>query len=249
MVAFNTCATYSNREVMHKWIDIPVYMVLIDHPKGKILFDTDCPENAMTGKWPKNLCELFPYNHKPENTIEAQLNKIGFTIDDIDIVVQSHLHLDHAGNLGKFEGRDVYVHEEDLKYGLYLTHQNPDPSTHGPYIREDLEAKVNFIPVDRDMKFVDNIEFISLPGHTPGVLGMVVHLKKDGTFIFPSDAIYQSGNFGVPPKQSGIVYNNITFIESIEKVRDLQRKYNGKVFFSHDLDFFNTVKLAPSYYE
>ena len=48
---------------------------------------------------------------------------------------------------------------------------------------------------------------------------------------------------------SGFMYDSVSFLKSIEKVRNLAKKYNAKVFPAHDWEFFQTMKLAPEYYE
>ncbi|OLN24457.1 N-acyl homoserine lactone hydrolase [Desulfosporosinus metallidurans] len=103
--------------------------------------------------------------------------------------------------------------------------------------------------VDKDMELVPGVELITLPGHTPGILGLIVHLENEGTLIFPQDAVYDHRNYGPPAKGSGIVYDSIAFFDSIEKVRNYAKKYNAKVMFSHDMDFFKTMKVAPEFYE
>ncbi|HHV75635.1 MAG TPA: N-acyl homoserine lactonase family protein [Thermoanaerobacterium sp.] len=250
MVAMATVGTASNQTPSHHWIKIPVYCVLIDHPGGKILFDTGCPPEAMNGYWPKGLCEAFPYTFTEEQRMENQLKRIGLTPQDIDTVVLSHMHLDHAGNLRLFQNAQVYVHRKDFELGLLMTHRNPDPNSHGAYIKADLEVPAQFNLVDEDFELVPGVEVVTLPGHTPGVLGLVIHLQKSGTLIFPMDAVYERRNYGPPARLSGIVYDSISFIQSIEKVRKLARKYNGRVMFSHDMEFFvNEMKKAPEYYE
>lgn len=250
MVAMATVGTASNPTPTHNWIDIPVYCVLIDHPQGKILFDTGCPPNAMEGYWPKYLCEAFPYTFSEKQRLENQLKMIGLTPQDIDMVVLSHMHLDHAGNLRLFKHAKVFVHRKDFEFGLVMTHRTPDPNAHGAYIRADLEVPVEFTLVEEDFELLPGIEIVTLPGHTPGVLGMIVHLQKEGTLIFPMDAVYERRNLGPPARLSGIVYDSLSFIKSIEKVRKLASRYNGRVMFSHDMEFFlKEMKKAPEYYE
>ena len=48
---------------------------------------------------------------------------------------------------------------------------------------------------------------------------------------------------------SGIVYDSVSFTDSIEKIRRLQGKYDAKVMYSHDMPFFKTMRLAPRYYD
>ncbi len=249
LVAFDTCATARDHNPVHNWITIPVYAVLIHHPDGVILFDTGCHPEAMNGRWPDSLAGLFPYTFKEEHRLENQLRLAGFSPSDVGIVVQSHLHMDHAGNLNLFTHADVYVHKAEFEHGQGLVHQNPNPATHGGYIKADLEVPCRFQLVDKDFELVPGVEVITLPGHTPGVLGLILHLKKDGTLIFPMDALYQRANYGPPARMPGIVYDSVRFFASVEKVRTLAGKHNARVMFSHDMAFFETMKMAPEFYE
>ena len=249
MVAMSTVGTIDDPTPLHKWIKIPVYCVLIDHPQAKILYDTGSNPQAMKGYWPPSLWKVFPYTHTEDQLLENQLAKIGLKPQDIDIVVLSHLHLDHAGNLNLFKHADVYVDKDDFQNALIMTHTNPDPVTHGAYIKADVETPAKFRLVDRDFELLPGVNIIRLPGHTPGLLGVMVKLKRDGTLIFPMDAIYQPANYGPPPRFSGIVYDSLAFIKSIEKVREIATRENAKVMFSHDWEFFQTMKLAPEFYE
>ena len=250
MVSFSTIATMQNPEPKHKWIKIPVYAVLVDHPSGKILYDVGCHPDAMNGYWPEGLISVFPYYFEPDQSFEKQLALTGTQPSDVKTVVLSHMHLDHAGNLNLFEHADIYVHRKDFEYGHTLVHQSPDPGNHGAYVKADMEVPAKqYHLVDKDFELVPGIELITLPGHTPGLLGMMVHLEKEGTLIFPQDALYTRENYGPPAKPSGIMYDTLAFFESVEKVRDYAKKYNAKVMFSHDMEFFKTMKLAPQYYE
>lgn len=249
MVAMNTCATVNNKSARHQWIKIPVYSVLIDHPQATILYDTGCHPTAMEGRWPDSLTNPFPYTFTEEQRLENQLEKAGFQPKDVDIVVMSHMHLDHAGNLDLFTHADVYVHRDDFSFGLMLTHQNPDPATHGAYVKADLEVPCKFKMVDDDFELVPGVQVINLPGHTPGVLGMMVRLTNSGDLIFPMDALYQRANYGPPARISGIIYDSVSFFKSVEKIRGLAHRYNAQIMFSHDMEFFQTMKLAPAYYD
>ena len=86
------------------------------------------------------------------------------------------------------------------------------------------------------------------PGHTPGLLGLVVHMENS-TFILPQDAVYTSEIYGPPAKMSGLLYDSLAHFQSVQKVHDLEEKYNGKVVFAHDYEFFQTLKTAPHYYD
>lgn len=67
--------------------------------------------------------------------------------------------------------------------------------------------------------------------------------------IFPSDAVYTAKNYGPPAIAPGIVYDSLGFQKSVEKLRRLQRKYNARIIFPHDLAQFETLEKCPTFYK
>jgi N-acyl homoserine lactone hydrolase len=250
MVAGKVTGTVNDKNPRTDWIKIPVYAVLIEHEDRRILYDTGCHPDAMKGYWPDGLKVVFPYYFNEGQQLDKQLKLIGLKPEDIDTVVLSHMHLDHAGNINMFKSADVYVHKKDFEYGLTLVHISQDRARHGAYIKEDMEVPVKeYHLVEKDFSLAPGVEVITLPGHTPGILGLVIHLEKEGTLIFPQDAVYTRDNYGPPARHSGIVYDSLAFLQSIEKVRCLEKEFNARVMFSHDMEFFKSMKKAPEYYD
>lgn len=233
MVAMSVVGTKGNPHPQARWIRIPVYAVLIEHPEGKFLYDTGCPPNVRNDDK-----AVFPYYHGENQTLVKQLALAHTRPEEIKAVILSHLHFDHAGNIGLFKHAEVYVHKSEMEHasGASL-----------PLDRKSLGKRLHL--VEKDQEFARGVRLVTLPGHSYGVLGLVVDTKSDGTLIFPSDAAYTRANYGPPAKLSGIVYDSRSFFESIEKVRRLAREHNAKVMFPHDMEFFRTVKLAPQCYE
>ncbi len=235
MVAMSVVGTKGNPHPPARWIKIPVYAVLIDHPEGKFLYDTGCAPIA-----PNDAQAAFPYYHGENQTLVKQLSLAHTRPEEIKAVILSHTHFDHAGNIGLFKHAEVYVHKCEFEHA-------PAAGVSAPLDRESLAKRCHLVENDREL--AAGVRLISLPGHSYGVLGLVVELKRDGVLIFPSDAVYTRANYGPPAKLSGIVYDSLSFFESIEKVRRLAKERNAKVMFPHDMDFFKTLKLAPQCYE
>ena len=249
MVAMSTVGTKQNKNVSTHWIEIPVYAVLIDHPDGKILFDLGCHPEACEGHWCQELVDIFPFTFEENQRLENQLKLVNTKPEDISTVILSHMHLDHIGNIQLFKHADVHVSRKEFEYAQTIVHSNQDPKSHGAYVKSDIEMPVKqYHLIDEDIELFPGIEFISLPGHTPGSSGLIVHLEKDGVLIFPMDAIYNQKVLGPPARASGLVYDSIAFFKSIERVRNLARKYNGQIMFSHDMEIFEKMKKAPEYY-
>lgn len=249
VVACGTIGTYSNPHIQNQWIKLPVMAFLIEIDDGYILYDTGSNPEAMKGYWPKNLQEVYPLYQTEEQRLENQLRICGVKPEDVKTVILSHMHLDHAGNLQLFKHADVYVPKEDFMYAQTQVRLNSDPTTHGGYVKADMDISVKqYHLVDQDMELAPGVEIITLPGHTPNLLGLVLHLDHQ-PIILPQDCVYTSEIYGPPAKLSGLLYDSIAFLDSIEKVRKLQKEYSAKVIFAHDNDFFHTLKLAPEYYD
>ncbi|MCW8996365.1 MAG: N-acyl homoserine lactonase family protein [Psychromonas sp.] len=245
-----TIGTKSNPKVENDWIKLPVMSFLIDNDGEYILYDVGSNAEAMNGYWPEHLQEVYPLYQSKDERLENQLALCGVKPEEIKTVIISHLHLDHAGNLQLFKHADIYVPKADFVYAQTKVRLNPDPMTHGGYIKADLDVPANqYHLVEEDFSIAAGIDIINLPGHTPGLLGLVVKLEKEGTFILPQDCIYTENIFGPPAKASGLLYDSLSYFKSIEKVRALKEKHNAKVIFAHDYEFFQTLKTAPEFYE
>lgn len=250
VIACKNIGTFSNPIIQNKWIKLPVMAFLIESSEGYILYDLGSNPQAMEGYWPNHLKEIYPLYQTFEERLENQLALCNVKVSDIKKVIISHLHLDHAGNLNLFKDADVYVPKADYLYAQSKIKSDDNPINHGGYIKADLEVDVEKIHfVEEDFEISKGVKIINLPGHTPGLLGLVVHLEKEGTFILPQDCIYTQEIYSPVPKASGLLYDSIEYFNSIEKVRELEKKYNAKVVFAHDWEFFKTLKLAPSFYE
>lgn len=251
MLRFATRARKSDPTAPAQWIQIPIWAALIDTGATKILFDLGCHEQAMEGAWSPAFQDLMPIYRKEDEYIEPQLAKIGLTPKDIDIVVLSHLHADHYGAIEKFTHCDVYLPKEDWVSALIKTHENQDPFNGGSYVKSCIEVPVKQyhpVEIDDDFTLLPGVDVITLPGHAPNMLGLVVHLEKDGTLIFCSDAISMQETYD-RNVIGGIPYDGVAYAKSVEKIRRLERRYHGTVMISHSAQFFAALKKAPEFYE
>lgn len=248
--ASEVAATSGEEIVAIEHLKLPVLSFLIDNDGEYILYDVGSNPEAMNGYWPENLQKVYPLYQREDERIENQLALCGVKPEDINTVIISHMHLDHAGNLQLFKHANIYVPKADFMHAQTQVRLNPDPMTHGGYIKADLDVPVSqYHLIEEDFLIAPGIEVINLPGHTPGLLGLVVTLAKEGTFILPQDCIYTENIFGPPAKASGLLHDTVQYFESIEKVRKIKDEHDGKVIFAHDYDFFKTLKTAPAFYE
>ena len=87
-------------------------------------------------------------------TLPGSLQALGLAPGDIDVVVPSHLHFDHAGWLPAFPKATVVIQEGTWEEAL-----DANPRTRGSYIETD------FLPVEKRLKLIRGSEEI-VPGVT-----------------------------------------------------------------------------------
>jgi len=218
-----------------EFVRIPVYNLVIDHPEGTILWDTGTHRDALDGHWPEEACQVSnPYDIR-EHRLDDDLEAVGYSIDDIDAVFQSHLHADHAGGLEFFDGTDVpvYVNEAELKYAYYSVKTDEGSPV---YLEADFDYDLNWqiLHREREQHFED-VEFVHLPGHTPGLTGTMIHLDDAGTVIFTNDQAYMSDNYrDEVPLGAGLMWSHRHWYRSLRLVQDLERRHDAQIVFGHD---------------
>ncbi len=131
---------------------LPVYVHVIDHPDARVLVDTGMTElrPEVADMDPR----LFP------------LTEQAIDLDDVDLIVNTHLHFDHCGGNHLFAGRPIYVQRQELE----------DARTEDEYtIREWVDAPgVRYEPVDGELELLRGLRLLPAPGHTRGLQVVVV---------------------------------------------------------------------------
>lgn len=254
MVANTTVATARNPNPRGNVVDIPVSAYYIEHPDGNILFDTGCNPNwgGPNGRWSADgLQELFPHIGGEECMLPARLDMMGVGPDDIDYVVLSHLHCDHAGCAEYFRKSKIIVHEDEFA-GAFRQYALQD---HGsPYALKDLEAvikaQLDWREITReepDQNIVEGVRLLNFgPGHARGMLGLQVSLRSMPGIILVSDACYTAANYGPKAKQPGISYNSLGIMRTVRKIQALAADTGAAVWFGHDVEQFASVRKATS---
>ena len=230
----HTRATHGEQRPELEHGALPVHAFVIEHPAATILRDPGIHHAAAAGHWPDDLCEAFYPSASADHRLDDDLAAAGFETDDVDAVVQSHLHVDHAGGLAWFEGTrtPVYVHERELEFAYYDAVAGAGD---GGYLRGDFDCDLNWAPLtrDRETHFTD-FAFVHLPGHTPGTIGGMFHLEAE-TLLFTSDqaALPANDEAGIPPG-GDFLWGETEWRASRRRLRELDRRHDATVVFGHD---------------
>ncbi len=224
--------------------EIPIHAFLLDSPAGYILFDTGCDPLGMKGAWQKEMCEN-PFIYDDDQTLNAQLAKVGVKPEDVKYVVLSHLHTDHAGGVHLLPNAEVFVNKKELD-AVYEGHRNGTIDIF--HQKSDFDnwnkADVNWKPVEGDVThfLCDELDLLDLgTGHSFGMLALAVHLNSR-CFMLVADAAYSAVHYGPPARMAGICCDEKGYFAALEKIRAYAAKHDATVLFGHDMQQYKSLK-------
>ncbi|HZK02237.1 MAG TPA: MBL fold metallo-hydrolase, partial [Anaerovoracaceae bacterium] len=210
---------------------------------------------GITADWEDSWGEEFKKNYTFDELykLDEELAKVELTVDDIDLLVLSHLHYDHAGNVKLFKdtaaGKKILISEAESLEVFPKVCMSPDGIS-GAYFRDEIIMDgIGYQTINEDQWISDDVFLFIQRGHTPGVIGLLVKTNKHGYMMFASDAVYSSLHFGPPIVFPGLCVDPIAYEENIGRLHDMKKKYNAKMVFGHDIEDFKKWNVAPYWYE
>lgn len=229
------------------WGPCPTHTVVVEHPDGRLLFDTTCPRDWQQ-HWKNTVAEdFFPYEDvSPEQYFQERLKQLNLDPSDFKYVALSHLHLDHAGNIKAFQNTDakILVNKKEYEGAISIPGE-----VQGFHLKKDYMLDgLNWEQLGEDTQVMDGVHLLEVPGHTWGTMCMVVELPNTGTMIFTSDAAYMRESYGPPPTGAAIVWDSLGWLHSIERIRKLADARNATIIFGHDPKQIKEIRLAPDAY-
>ncbi|NLV16129.1 MAG: N-acyl homoserine lactonase family protein [Syntrophomonadaceae bacterium] len=161
---------------------VPILAFYIEGGDKKILVDTGCVDDP-------NYHGFTLAGVGPEG-MRKGLAKVGLKPEDIDIVIISHFHFDHAANIGLFPNAQFILQKTEWEYA-----KNPIPIQDGVYVAELLRELEGYdlVLADDGYEVADGVNVICVPGHTMGQQATVVN-TSEGKYVISGDLIYMQLN-------------------------------------------------------
>ncbi|HEY1258805.1 MAG TPA: N-acyl homoserine lactonase family protein [Stellaceae bacterium] len=223
--------------------ELPIPAYLIEHPKGRVLFDTglhpDCQHDP-AARVGERLAGLFSFDYQPGEEISARLQAIGRDPARIDMIVTSHLHFDHVGGNALVPNASLVVQRREWEAG-----HDPDLAAANGFNRADFDLGHKTVLIDGEHDVFGDGSVVCLPtyGHTPGHQSLKLRLAS-GEIVLAADACYFCGTLRerrLPQR----VHDRAAMLASLA---DLARREaaGARIFFGHDVEFWKTVPQAPA---
>lgn len=169
-------------------IKIPVSVYLIEHPKGLVLIDTGWHTDNRKHQL-KNLSFQYPVNKAelPEGqAVHEQLIKLGYKPSDIDYILMSHMHCDHADGLRLVKNaKNILVSEEEYEAISndkmhYLPHE-----WKGVHLNTFHFDNTGIGPKNRSFDLFGDgtITMVWVPGHSKGLASTIIKNEDSEKFL------------------------------------------------------------------
>lgn len=234
-------------------LEIPMWGCLIDTPAGYVLFDLGVYPDCMDEEkgWPEIARLMYSCTGVKEGWVVNRLQELGIKPDDIKCLVLSHMHLDHAGSVEHFPNAQIYVHQKEFDTCLRDYALKRFGNTSLDDVGRWINGKFNWnLLTDEDEEYdlAEGCKIINLgQGHCPGLLALMISLPNTGNILLPSDAFHTKANYDLM-KTPGLIYDSMGWMATARKVRRLEKKYNAKIWFAHDMEQFKTLKKSTEGY-
>ncbi len=213
-------------------ITLGLNVALIEAAGKRILVDT-----GVGDKWAEKEARLYRIDH--DRSLLGELRAQGLEPGDIDIVINTHLHFDHAGGNTRMEdGRPVpafpnarYV----VQTGEWEDATRPHERNRASYLEENyvpLAERKQLEVVQGAAEVAPGVSVVPVGGHT-AYLQMVVVESQEQTLAMPSDLIPTSSHLPLP----FIMSYDLFPVGTLEAKRRLLARAvdeNWQVLFYHD---------------
>ena len=180
-----------------------------------------------------------------DDSLDGNLQKLGFSKDDITDVFLTHLHFDHCGGSIEWnESKSVY--RPAFKNATFWSTENhwewatkPNPREKASFLSENIlpiqeSGQLQFLERTENftLNSLPNMDVLFVDGHTESM--MIPHIKYKGkTIVFMADLLPSVGHIPLPYVMG---YDTRPLITISEKEAFLNRAANEEfiLFFEHD---------------
>lgn len=161
-------------------IELPTHPILVQFQNHNIIIDSGLGAGKLTERQLRNL------GVSDESRLEEDLASLGLSTEDIDLVLMTHLHGDHAAGLTKWQDGELVSVFPNAKIHVSAVEwnemRNPNIRSKSTYWKENWEPITGQVETfEGEKTFFDAITMIHTGGHSDG--HSVVKMESGGETI------------------------------------------------------------------
>lgn len=161
-------------------IPLPTHPILVQYGDTNYLVDAGIGSGKLNDKQKRN------YGVSRESHIEESLAQLNMTTNDIDVILMSHLHFDHASGLTKYEGEKLVsvfpnatIYVSDVEWNEM---RHPNIRSKNTYWKENWEPIVEQVtPFTDALDVVPGIRMEHTGGHSDG--HAIIRFEQQGETV------------------------------------------------------------------
>jgi N-acyl homoserine lactone hydrolase len=212
--------------------------ILVDNGPNRRHIDEPMYEYG-DSEFAQHLKPMLTHDDDPRN----RLAELDLTVNDIDILVLTHTHFDHAGNTADFAGTRILIHKDAHAFGRERWEQGIPGGI--PELADD-GSPLQYELFEGDLELAEGLTLLETPGHAPGHLSLLVELPASGTFVLTIDAIYS--RFNQQHDNYQVAFDSEQARASGHRCIQIAKEMNAELVYGHDPVQWTSLLKSPAAY-
>jgi glyoxylase-like metal-dependent hydrolase (beta-lactamase superfamily II) len=174
-----------------------------------------------------------------DGTLFTSLAEAGVRPEEVDVVINSHLHFDHCGWNTVMDGEKPVPLFPRARYYVqrseYDAFMHPNERTRATYFEENLAPVMEsgqLELVEGELPITDEVRFVPTPGHSDGHASLFVHSAGE-TLIYTGDMAQHIAHLERIPWQSAWDIMQIVAMETKKRVTEQAIKDGSLILLTH----------------
>ncbi|MEO8432659.1 MAG: MBL fold metallo-hydrolase [Acidobacteriota bacterium] len=194
-------------------------------------------EAGLGDKWDDRARDMYAIARPPD--LAESLARVGARPEDVDALILSHLHFDHAGGataqnggaaVPAFPNATLYVQAEELRHARAPNER--DRASYFPENWEPYAAAGRLEAVDGEREIRPGVRVVPLPGHNSGMQAIRIDAGGMTAFYF-ADALPTTAHVPIPWIMGYDLYP-VDLIENKKRLLDAAVREGWLCVFEHD---------------